>query len=268
VERPASWVGAVCDRGIRHVRNEDAMAVHADPDPGGLTVLVVCDGVSSAPDSDIASQAAAVAARDLLVQASPDGARQQRGADWEQALAAAADAANAAATEALTRTVPNPPSCTFVAGILDGALLVTGCVGDSRAYWLPDGGEAVRLTTDDSWAAEQIALGMPQQEAERAPRAHAITRWLGRDSPEHAPSTTVRTVAEPGWLLVCSDGLWNYCSDAAALAGVLAEQAGEPGPAGADPEQLAGRLVDWANRQGGHDNITVALARFTGKDQG
>ena len=25
---------------------------------------------------------------------------------------------------------------------------------------------------------------------------------------------------------------------------------------------LAGALVDWANAQGGHDNITVALARY------
>ena len=30
---------------------------------------------------------------------------------------------------------------------------------------------------------------------------------------------------------------------------------------GAEPLQLAGALVDWANAQGGQDNITVALAR-------
>src|SRR5690606_35188475 len=33
-EQPASWAAAVCDRGIRHHRNEDASAIAADPEPG------------------------------------------------------------------------------------------------------------------------------------------------------------------------------------------------------------------------------------------
>ncbi|HEY0473906.1 MAG TPA: zinc ribbon domain-containing protein, partial [Kribbella sp.] len=33
-EQPAPWVAAVCDRGIRHSRNEDAVAIAADPEPG------------------------------------------------------------------------------------------------------------------------------------------------------------------------------------------------------------------------------------------
>jgi serine/threonine protein phosphatase PrpC len=33
-------------------------------------------------------------------------------------------------------------------------------------------------------------------------------------------------------------------------------------PAAAEPLALAGALVDWANAQGGKDNISVALARI------
>ena len=47
VEQPASWVAAVCDRGVKHHRNEDATAVAADAEPGSRAVLVVCDGVST-----------------------------------------------------------------------------------------------------------------------------------------------------------------------------------------------------------------------------
>ena len=65
-EQPAAWVAAVCDRGIRHTRNEDAVALAADPEPGSRAVLVVCDGVSNSIDSDVASLAAARAARDVL----------------------------------------------------------------------------------------------------------------------------------------------------------------------------------------------------------
>ncbi|WP_455604415.1 double zinc ribbon domain-containing protein, partial [Cellulosimicrobium funkei] len=61
-ERPASWVAGVCDRGVRHSRNEDAMALAASPSATAeraFAALVVCDGVSSAPDSAVASLAAA-----------------------------------------------------------------------------------------------------------------------------------------------------------------------------------------------------------------
>src|SRR5882757_6123273 len=51
-EQPAPWVAAVCDRGIRHSRNEDAVAIAADAEPGSRALLVVCDGVSSSLDSD------------------------------------------------------------------------------------------------------------------------------------------------------------------------------------------------------------------------
>ena len=60
----------------------------------------------------------------------------------------------------------------------------------------------------------------------------------------------------PGWLLVCSDGLWNYASDPSALRAQV-DAAGTT-----DPPALAQALVEWAIGQGGHDNITVALARL------
>ena len=260
-EQPAPWVAAVCDRGIRHHRNEDAVALAAAPDAGGHAVLVVCDGVSSSTDSDVASLAAARAARDVL--ASAPGIRSTAGvgtrvAASTKALVAAADAANDAVVANTTAGPGNPASCTFVAAVLDGTELTVGWVGDSRAYWLPESAAPRLLTVDDSFAAEQIANGVSRAEAESGPQAHAITRWLGSDAPDHTPRTVSLHLDGPGWLLVCSDGLWNYCSEAQDLAGVVAAQTRS---AGSEPLALAGALVDWANAQGGQDNITVALAR-------
>jgi serine/threonine protein phosphatase PrpC len=264
-ESPSGWLGGVCDRGIRHHRNEDAMALAAGPDPGDLGVLVVCDGVSSAADSDVASLAAARAARDILAapQAGPSSTA-SRIHGWTRRLATAAEAANdqataVARTSAATDAGASPPSCTFVAAVVDGPLLVTGSVGDSRAYWLPDGGTPQQLSADDSWAAEQIALGMPREEAENAPLGHAITRWLGIDSPNHEPRCKAIQPEGAGWLMLCSDGLWNYASTADAIGRVFTETIAATGP---DPTRLAGELVTWANAQGGRDNITVALARI------
>jgi serine/threonine protein phosphatase PrpC len=154
----------------------------------------------------------------------------------------------------------NAASCTFSAAVLEGDRIWIGNVGDSRTYWIPDPGSAepaVQLSVDDSVAQARITMGVPRQEAENGPQAHAITKWLGRDSPDFVPMTGAITVTAPGWLLVCSDGLWNYASEAPALQSLIAELSVN----GPDPLPLAEALVKWANEQGGKDNIGVALAR-------
>src|SRR6516162_4884454 len=56
----------VSDRGLRHHRNEDAMALAAEQAPDGPAVIaVVCDGVSSSARPDEASQVASPAAHVL-----------------------------------------------------------------------------------------------------------------------------------------------------------------------------------------------------------
>jgi len=273
IDQPVLWVAAVCDRGVRHTRNEDAVAVAAESAPGSFAALVVCDGVSSAPDSDLASLAAARAARDVLAGPELSGALDAGDADrgplLAQAIEAAGLAAHGAASDVARRVAGegrgNPPSTTFVAGVLAGRRLVVGSVGDSRAYWIPDDGDAVQLSTDDSWAAEAMSLGLSREEAESGPNAHAITRWLGADAPDPRPRTVERALDGAGWVLLCSDGLWNYCSEASELAALVAEQSeglasdapGEQVPVG----PLATALVAWAVDAGGADNISVALAR-------
>ena len=262
VERPRSWVAGVSDRGRRHHRNEDAMALAADEDPGSRAVLVVCDGVSSSQDSDVAALAAARAARDVLL--APGARGMDTGSGLTAVMGARIEAATDAASEAVTGATSaehgdSPPSCTFVCAVLDRGRVVVGVVGDSRAYWLPDAGEARALTVDDSWAAEQIAAGQTRAAAESGAQAHAITRWLGVDAPDHSPRLTSFVVDGPGWLLLCSDGLWNYCSEAVAMAEVVRQSATA---AGGELLATASELVAWANSQGGHDNITVVLARL------
>jgi len=306
-EQPAPWVALVCDRGQRHAINQDGGAIAASEEAGGFAALVICDGVSSAARSELASLAAARAARDVLAEPRPlpapappgpapddsDGsgdsddsgvatvpmpvasrpggtaapASPPQGSTSMQSrssvLAAALRDAGAAAQVQAERAASdppedNPPACTFVAAALDATTLVVGWVGDSRAYWLPDDGVPLQLSTDDSWAAEAIAVGFSREEAERAPQAHSITRWLGLDAPDAVPRTVARRLDVAGWLLLCSDGLWNYRSEAADLKDLVRSVAAA---IGSEPLALAEALVAWANEQGGHDNITVALAR-------
>lgn len=262
VERPASWVAACCDRGVRHHRNEDATAVSASTEPGARAVLVVCDGVSTADDSDVAALAAARTARDVLISTRPAGlgVPESRAAAIEATLVTAAAKANEAVVATTLPDAPNPASCTFVAVVLEQDLCVFGNIGDSRAYWITDPGDGspVQLTTDDSVAQLRIAAGVPKEEAEEGPQAHAILKWLGRDSQDIRPTTGSVLLNGSGWVLVCSDGLWNYASGADELQALITQLSAT---AGADPLALAEAMVRWACDQGGKDNISVALAR-------
>jgi serine/threonine protein phosphatase PrpC len=237
---------AVTDRGLRHHRNEDAfwLAIRgADVD------VVVCDGVSSSFDPDVASAVAAETAGGLLHTARAD-LPEQVGA----ALLAAAAAVAELAAGGDPRRIASNPACTIVAACVRGAEVGYGWIGDSRAYWLPADGPAEQLTEDDSWAAHAIALGADPEVAMRDPKAHAITAWLGADAGKLEPRTGRFTATAAGHLVLCSDGLWNYLVDPADFADVVRKHLRD-----ADLLTAARSLTAYANECGGADNITVAL---------
>src|SRR4029077_19175970 len=61
-------LAGVTDRGLRHPRNEDAMALATTETPAGpVAIVVVCDGVSSSPNPEDASLTGAQAAVRMLL---------------------------------------------------------------------------------------------------------------------------------------------------------------------------------------------------------
>jgi serine/threonine protein phosphatase PrpC len=243
-------LAGVTDRGLRHTRNEDAMALAAADAPGGpVAIAVVCDGVSTSPRPDDASLAAAQASvRALLTSV-------RRGDDPAEASLAAVQVAHQAL--AGISSPGEAPSATYISAVA-GSDSVTVCwLGDSRAYWLSTGPDAVRLSRDDSLAEEMVARGaMSEAEALASPQAHVITRWLGADLVDIQPHVVRFEPPGPGVVLVCSDGLWNYRPGAAGLAELALPAAFT------DPLGTAAELVKFALDAGGMDNITVVLAPF------
>jgi serine/threonine protein phosphatase PrpC len=248
VELRVAGAAAVTDRGLRHHRNEDAVQIAARD---AEVDLVVCDGVSSSFDPDVASAAAAETAGRLLAKA---GADELEAAVGAAIVAAGADVAALAGAGDPRRATSNP-ACTIVAACVRGAVIGYGWVGDSRAYWIPAVGVAVRLTEDDSWATHAVNAGMDPQLAMSDRKAHAITAWLGADAGEIVPRTGRFVPDAAGHLLLCSDGLWNYLTD-----DVLADTVRAHLAAGGDLVSAARSLTGFANDAGGMDNITVALA--------
>jgi serine/threonine protein phosphatase PrpC len=266
VESPT--LAGVTDRGNRKACNEDAFRLATTPHPPNpagaegqeeppATIVVVCDGVSSSTDADHAATHAADAALGTLQEALAAGA-----SDLPAAMADAIRRAHMAVCTQAPAAADglDPSGTTIVAALVANGVVTLGWIGDSRAYWVAPTG-AGRLTRDHSWAEEVVAQGvLSADEAARNPQAHALTHCIGplEEVPESKQvEPSLLTFAPPGecWLVLCSDGLWNYAPEPTDIARLLAEAR----PA-ADALGRAQHLVDYALARGGHDNVTAALA--------
>jgi len=275
VETGVDGGAGISDRGHARPRNEDAVAVgrvgSGAADEPERVAAAVCDGVSSTRSSELAARAAADTA--LLVLLRGPGPRPFRPsrlatrnvapeatpveeASGERGIRSAVAAAAAAAAALVPRGTPQPPSCTLVCAVHDvpGGVLTVGWVGDSRAYWLaePGAAEPARLLSADHTAEAAAAAGTLDP-AVAAIRPDAITRWLGADG-DAEPEVVALTPGGPGALLLCTDGLWKYLPDAAALAAVALPALSLGGAPAA-----AAALTAAALAAGGADNVTVAV---------
>src|ERR1700749_2249628 len=217
----------VSDRGLRHHRNEDAMALAAEQAPDGPAVgAVVCDRVSSSARPDEGSPVAAHAALPVLV------AAVQTGGDLGAASLAAVAAGRQAIAD-LQGPGGDTSATTFVSAVASGYEVALCWLGDSRAYWLGEPAEESRLLTrDDSVAGGMVAAGLVGEAAATAsPPPHVLTRGRGgeaadlADDPERAAHVERFPPPGAGALLICSDGLWNYMAESTDLAGLALPKA-------------------------------------------
>ena len=216
--------------GLGRADNEDALAV-AD------RVVVVADGVGGQQGGEIASAAAAPALRDALL----------GGATLGQAFAAARDAVERAAFDAIT---PSAATTAVVAWLPEGsAALIVGHVGDSRAGLLDASGFRW-LTVDHNVAAELVSAGeLTEAEAFDHWGQHSLTRVIGQQTRARPEDMRVPLHAEPQRLLLCSDGLSGYV-ELETIATALAT---------GEPEDAVRALVDATYAVGAPDNVTVAV---------
>ena len=244
--------------GLRHETNQDAAALGIDGS-GHHIVLVVADGVSSTEGAEECARVASHTARDYLT------------ATMDQGLPINDDDTVTLFERTFQKTHEAVVSgsgpigaCTLAVAVATHDRIVVGNIGDTRTYWFPDDGDPIRLSIDDSMAQAQMDLGLSREEAERGIGAHAITKWIGASATDVAPRVMAYKPQQSGWLLVCSDGLWNHVPDAGDLARLMADlvsKAHTDDHGHASPAGVADGLIAYANNCGGHDNITVALWR-------
>jgi len=130
-------------------------------------------------------------------------------------------------------------------------------VGDSRAY-LVRNGRIYQVTKDQSLVQQLIdADQISVEEAETHTLKNVILQALGAQNEIYPVSARVAPHQNDVFLL-CSDGLSNKVS-ATEMQRIVLDNFDEL-------QNACVELVTEANQNGGEDNITVVLAKFTGDD--
>lgn len=142
---------------------------------------------------------------------------------------------------------------TTVVGMLEsGEDLVIGHVGDSRIYRLR--GEVFSQITEDHSLLNHLiqTQGLSEEEIANFESKNVILRAVGLKDDVDVETQVTRKF--PGDIyLLCSDGLSDMVDDREMGSILLASQE--------NLESGCRQLVDAANHNGGHDNITVILVR-------
>jgi protein phosphatase len=215
------------------------------------TLLGVCDGMGGAAAGDVASKMAAQELQRFVQPGSPF----RDSASAQQSLLSALGGANRAIADyAKAHPERQGMGTTLTAALVFGTDLHIVHIGDSRAY-LRRGGALTQLTTDHSVVGQMIASGqMTPAEARNFEHRNVLLQALGVQ-PAISPEIVIAPLQEGDILLVCSDGLTGPLDDPDVLAIMLEHE---------DPMRCCRALTEAACAAGGPDNVTVAMARFTG----
>ncbi|KYF55542.1 hypothetical protein BE08_08620 [Sorangium cellulosum] len=214
-------------------------------------LLGVCDGMGGAAAGEVASQLAV----DIIYQRMSAGGPPQDHDELAARLVQAIEAAGLRIfSEAkLDRTRRGMGTTSTIAALMDDHLFL-GQVGDSRAYILR-GDRLVQVTRDQSLVNQLIEAGqLTEEEAETFEHNNIILQALGTADSVQVDLTFVQ-LKRGDTLMLCSDGLSGM---------VRNDEIREVLRTVDDPIDACKVLTDRANQAGGHDNITVVVAKFDG----
>ncbi len=218
-------------------------------------LLVVCDGMGGAAAGEIASQLAV----DVLFERMCSGLSESRPLmrnDIARRLVLAVEAAGTRIfQEAKADRNRRGMGTTATAAALVDDHLFLAQVGDSRGYILREG-KLVLVTRDQSLVNQLIEAGqLTEEEAETFEHNNIIMQALGTADTVQVDLTYVK-LCKGDVLMLCSDGLSGM---------VRADDIRDLMLSAEKPIDACKALTERANQNGGHDNITVVIARFDGE---
>ena len=231
--------------GARGLMEENRTPIVED---GGL-VLGVCDGMGGAAAGEVASKMAV----DIIYEQLKHGGPAKERDEIARRLVHAIEYAGAQIFQEARsdRSRRGMGTTSTIAVFLDRRVFV-GQVGDSRAYLLRNE-KLVQLSRDQSLVNQLIEAGqLTEEEAETFEHNNIILQALGTAETVQVDLTYV-DLCQGDVLMMCSDGLSGM---------IRSDEIREVLMKCQDPLEACRELTDRANAAGGHDNITVIVARF------
>jgi protein phosphatase len=251
----------VTDTGPTREHNEDAcyplepetVTVEATE----MALAIVCDGIGGQDAGEVASQLAIetlLTEREFMTPAAGSSLSQR----LERGIRVANNAIIKRNNEENRRDLRRMGT-TLVLALSHAHEIYLTHVGDSRAYRItPE--SCHQLTVDDDLASREVRLGyLLYRDAIQYPNSGSLTQALGvTDSRSLHPTVQHLILEEDCLFLLCSDGLSDrdrveqyWHSEIAPLFAGKRELA-----------EVGQRLLALANKQNGHDNVTIALLYF------
>jgi len=250
-------VGSAISVGKQRDHNEDTLFTFTATIGGNKThfpfgIFIIADGMGGHQNGEVASEMAVRAMSSYLMgtlytpifgiaPTMPEDSIQE-------ILAHGIEAAH----QAVIKSAPGGGT-TLTAVVVIGNRMNIAHVGDSRAYAVHLDGRMQVLSRDHSLVKRLEELGqITAEEAEIHPQRNVLYRALGQKEP-FEPDLTTAPLPKPGYLLLCSDGLWGVVPDAEMFRLIAKAPS---------PHRACRNLVEAANAAGGPDNITAILIRM------
>lgn len=254
-------IASASDVGIIRSFNEDSIAIDNE-----MGLLVLADGMGGYKSGDVASAIATRTVVDCLkressseVSLAPSSALSGQISPASAVVRRAVEKTNRVIYKtAQTDSKYSGMGTTIVVVLFHQDRATVAHVGDSRLYRLRQG-HLELLTQDHSLLQEQVEMGMiTSEDAKVSHNRNLVSRALGAKA-EIGVDVSEHRVQANDIFILCSDGLNDMVDDANIELAVSELRANLP--------LTANQLVQMANDNGGHDNVSVLIARVIGADE-
>jgi serine/threonine protein phosphatase PrpC len=220
--------------------------------PFGL--YVVADGMGGHQFGEVASNVAIRTVAGYVLRKFHPYLFQVKADAMDESFQEIMQAAVSEAQRAIQRDAPGSGT-TLTAALVIGQQITVAHVGDSRAYFIYPDGRVEPITRDHSLVQRLQELGhITQEEAENYPHRNVLYRALGQGEILEPDIFTVG-FPQPGYLMICSDGLWGVVAEQDILRAITEAP---------NLQRACQNLVTAANTAGGPDNISVVLVQLIG----
>jgi len=235
------------DIGLKRTENQDYVTFFIPENPVDMRlsgrIYIVADGVGGATDGKLASSYAADKVRYLYYKL------QTSIPDPEERLIMAIQQTNRAIFDYTEERGLKQMATTMVVVVLLGDQAIFANVGDSRAYLIRNG-TAEQITVDHNAIGSLVSDGlMTEEEALQSKSKNQLLRCVGGDEDVSVDSFRIGKIFPGDKILLCTDGITRY-ADSKRISEITTY---------GTPNEITDRLIDFAKKSGGVDNIGVAL---------